>query len=383
LAHDQTEEQVSEKTNVIAPRPASAAAGLRVRLFQDLCPERERCEHELLERGVPLPAPHRTPWANTHPTARSWFFAVLDPRQQCCGGFAAEVNPSRALPGHLLLRVERFGSAMPHHVADAALNALLSLAYSNRRILRVNIEVFARDNATRAMLAKTLADHRLRPSLSPRNYANTIAVDLTPDQADIFASLRGSARRKIRAIAKHPLAVQPINDFALAHRMQQLYAETMSRTAGHCPTRDWTRLIHLAQHAPELCRIVGLFRTDAHTPSSLLAFACACFHRDYAHYHAAASTRRSDFHIPLGYALAWDLICWAKRQHATWFDFGGVTLAHDHPDPLAGISEFKRHFSHTLIPVGGEWILEPRPLRARLAHAISSSAAWLSRIRPH
>ena len=91
--------------------------------------------------------------------------------------------------------------------------------------------------------------------------------------------------------------------------MQHLGAETMSRTGGHCPTRDCTRLIHLAQPAPNLCRIAGLFRTDPHTPSSLLAFACACFHRDYAHYDAAASTRLPDLHIPLGYTLAWDLLC--------------------------------------------------------------------------
>src|SRR5207249_11101081 len=118
---------------------------------------------------------------------------------------------------------------------------------------------------------------------------------------------------------------------------------------------------------------VGLFHRD-----TLLAFAWGCHHGDHAHYDAAASTRHTDLKLPLGYALAGDLIRWSKQNGATWFDFGGVTTGSrtcGDADPVGGISDFKRYFSKNIIEVGDEWVLEPRSIRAALARIIGKFAA--------
>ena len=55
---------------------------------------------------------------------------------------------------------------------------------------------------------------------------------------------------------------------------------------------------------------------------------------------------------------------------AQWFDMGGVTVAEGDENHLEGISRFKRYFSREILEVGAEWVLEPAPLRARIAAAI-------------
>jgi lipid II:glycine glycyltransferase (peptidoglycan interpeptide bridge formation enzyme) len=127
-----------------------------------------------------------------------------------------------------------------------------------------------------------------------------------------------------------------------------------------------------------------MFRTDATGPKALLAFAWSHHHGDHAHYDASGSTRNTDIKAPLAYALIWDLCLWAKQHGATWFDFGGITAgsaASGDADPVGGISDFKRYFSKTVVSVGEEWMLEPRPLRAKLARSISRAISYVSGLR--
>ena len=184
-------------------------------------------------------------------------------------------------------------------------------------------------------------------------------------------------------IGKRPLALRPIHDPTWAPRMAAVHSETMGRTggAGRGPD-DFARSIRFAATHPDLSHLVGLFRTDATGPESLLGFAWGCRHGESVHYDAAACTRRSDLNVPMGYPLMWELITWARRQGAHWFDFGGITTgSHGTADRLGGISDFKRHFTETVVEVGGEWVLEPRPARAKMAGLVSAGAAWWSRVR--
>ena len=79
--------------------------------------------------------------------------------------------------------------------------------------------------------------------------------------------------------------------------------------------------------------------------------------------------------LAIAYTPLWDLIAWAKRSGATWFDFGGVSerAASSAHDPLGGISEFKRYFSAHIVEVGEQWILEPRRIRAMIARVVSAA----------
>jgi len=345
---------------------------------------RAKCEQDLAAARIPLPLPHTLAWASAFPTHANHFLALRDDRDTCIGGFALHIHKSRALPGHLLLRAERVGPSIAPEYFGQAAERLVRLCRENSRILRLNVELFGRDEQARAAMAQALAAAGFTKVEPMKNYPFTIALDLTSSEDQILASLHGTARRHIRAIAKHPLELRAITDVALCERLTQLTSETQSRTGGDYTQPHWPSAIKLSVDHPTRSRLIGIFRTDATGPQSLLAFAWSHHHGDHAHYDASASTRDTDIKAPLAYALIWDLCLWARQNGATWFDFGGITqTSHSSGDgdALGGISDFKRYFSKTVVSVGEEWMLEPRPLRAKLARSVSRAISYVSGLR--
>jgi hypothetical protein len=352
-------------------------------MSRDLGSFRDEVESELLKSGVNLPLVHRSIWARAHRSVESWFISVRDARGKCSYGFAAEVTRSRAVPGHLILRVPRFGFATPYEGAmNAGLVGLAALSKNAGRVLRLHVELFTPDENVRSTIGGLARRSGFHPSNSPRHYTNTIAIDLTPTESDILASFSKYTRKNIRRIEKEAFAVKPIVDPCHGHRMNALLAETMRRTGGAYTLEDWASRIEMCHRYPSLSRLTGLFRTDVKGPEALVAFVWACANGDHVEYCTTASTRIEGSRLPLTYALAWDLIRWGKSIGAQWFDFGGVTMgSYDNvADPLAGISDFKRSFSKNVIRVGEEWVLEPHPLRAKFASIVSTAASRLQRL---
>ena len=360
---------------------STAGGGLVLRAAVRLPGDRglEECERELLERGVPLPATQRLAWSSVEPGTATWFVAVVDGESTCRYGMGVRVARSRALPGHLLMRVERLDPAVDLGACEAAVQALATLARRRwPRVLRVSVELFSLDAVARARLATRLTHLGFRPVERPRMYRFTAIVDLSGDEAAIFARLHRSARRNVRTTEKSGLVVRTIDDPALAPRLDTLAREAFARTAGRYRQESWGAIIELSRRQPELSRLVGLFRQTVDEPDSLLAFEWGCMHGDHAQSIAAGSTRPSGTRTPLAHALVWDLISWAKQQGARYFDLGGITHgALGSADPLGGISDFKRSFGATVVEVGAEWSLEPHPLATRVAGALSRLAAAL------
>jgi hypothetical protein len=361
------------------PLVTSCSDSLRVSVVPVLSPEHKRFEQDLLRTTTCVPLPHRILWLESVGSREGWFCAAENAEGYCQAGFAIGMARSRALPGHRLLRVERFCAPADGEVVRAMLDRLITLVNRDRRVLRLSIEVCCFDETRRLATERLLADAGFVRSSSSRSYEHTLVLDLHPDEATLFASLDPKTRRDIRVIARNSVEVCPIEDPVWADRIEALFHESMSRTGGHAAQHDWAARIDLARTAPTLARIVGLFKTPIAGPDALVAFAGSYHHGDYAHYDASGATRSSGVRGPLSYALLWDLICWAKANSAKWFDFGGVTFGRlqDSDDALGGISDFKRRFTQNLVNVGAEWILEPHPLRARLARSIGATAQRL------
>ncbi len=349
-----------------------------VEILRSAGPDRERFERELLDSGISLPLPHRCAWAQVHSHSRFWFVGVRNVQGRCCFGYAAEVTRSRALPGHLRLRVEHFVPAADDAAREAGLGALARYVRNHWRIISASLQVFSRNPAARAAGSSIARELGFRQSQRPQMYTKTVAINLEPSEDKIFASFHPTARRHIRAVQKKGLIVRPVTDPAYADRLARLLRETMARTGGRSARHNWAAIIDLSNRCPTLSRLIGLFRTDTADPASLLAFAWSRGHVDHADYFVAASSRPADIKLPLGYALVWDLLCWAKSNGATWFDFGGITPGRSGDgDPVGGISDFKRYFSRHVVTVSEEWVYEPRFLQARLANGLSATAAWI------
>jgi hypothetical protein len=343
----------------------------------------EACERALDARGTPVPLYHRAIWARANRSSgtRSLFISIRDVDKICRAGFAVESQRSRALPGHRLLSVVRFGagsSGLDASALDAGVAALSAFARRDRSVLRLTVQTFTLDQELRGLTSEALRRHGFLPVATTRTYERTLVVDLTPDENALLSGFHYNARRRIRNIEKHPLRVTTAESVALAPRLQELADETHSRTGGEPQQLDWRSIIRMSAEAPHLSRIAILERTDRDGPDAVLAFAWGCMHGRVAEYSESGSTRPEDMKVSTSYALMWDLMSWARRSGAQLFDLGGVTEGSaSSDDPLGGISDFKRFFSQREVEVGQQWLLEPHPARAKAARVIAGSARIL------
>jgi hypothetical protein len=368
---------------MIQPSPKQAAERELV-VVPVTGPEWVRCEAELAGPTDTRSLPQRFAWADAFEGRESFFLAARDGAGVCRGGVAVAVSRSRALPGHRLFRVPRCVPAGECGVLEpvfAALAALAGLARQNPRVLRANVELFSPDAARRADAGRRLAALGFRPAREQRNYRHTLSVDLRPPEDAIFAGLHRRARRAVRAVEKKELELRPVTDPALSGRMEEIRRATYDRLGGRFVPRDWGAVMTFSRRHPEWSRLVGLFAAGSSAPGALLAYTWGLHHTDHAEYFIGAAARDAEVKCPLMYGLMWDLIRWAKRHGATWFDLGGITAGTfgDPDDVLGGVSDFKRTFSTTQVHVCDEWEYEPHPWRAALAHAIGRVARRFAR----
>ncbi|HYS20649.1 MAG TPA: GNAT family N-acetyltransferase [Gemmatimonadales bacterium] len=360
-----------------------AESGCRVDVLDPASAEWEACERSLATAGVRLPLPHRAGWKLARRGLDTRCVALRAPDGSCVGAFGVHAAASRALPGFRLLRVERFGEAVPHALRAAAVEALASVARQETRALLLTVEVFSRDGDTRTRFRELLAQAGFARAATCRNGSTTLALDLWPGEDQLLASFSATARQGIRAVRKFPVQVRQIEDPRLGNRLDVLSRESFARTGGRYEALwDWAGVIDLSRSAANDSRLVGLFRTDREGPDALLGFSWGWWNGQSVSYYAGASSRPGDLRrLKIAYPLVWDLIKWAKQTGATWFDFGGVTAGSaGSGDPLGGISDFKRFFSEQVADVAEDWVLELRPLPARLAALVGTGAAWLSRM---
>lgn len=337
-------------------------------------------EQELLGTGIKLPLFHRWAWVECSRKGRSRLLVVRDEEQRLLGAVAVRVDASRVLPGHRFLRVYRFGDALPETGWEPLIAALKSYARTDAGVLRLSIGVFSRER--RGEIASLLERHGFEKLPQPHSYRHTLTLDLRPSEEEVLAGLHKSARKNIREAEKAQLCVVPLTEAIYADRIGALQHEAMSRTGGNAESLDAGAILELSRLYPHLSRVVGLFVSDSDLqPNSLVGFAWGCMHGDHVEYRAAGTVRLPDRRIAISYPLLWELIVWAKREGASWFDLGGVTVADSTTDPLGGISDFKRYFSRNVEEVGEEWILEPHPTRTRLATLLGRVAKNISRRR--
>lgn len=338
---------------------------------------------ELLEARIKLALPCQPPWAASFFANGGHFVVLRDAFGKPVLAYSVELSKSRALPNHWLMRASHFGNTASGAAASAGVAALANLAGRQKNLLRVYLEVFSANTSVRQQIAQSASAHGFRQEPAPSTgYARTLRLDLADPIDDIFGTFSRSARRNIRAPGKKGFEIRAVDNEGHAARMSMLLAETLERTGGSPQHKDWARIIAFSKANPCLSRVAGCYAGGSNDPAALLSFAWGCHHGDHATHTSAASTRSLDSNLPLSYALAWDLICWAKQHGADWFDFGGVTAgSFGSDDALGGISDFKRFFTTDLISVGEGWTLEPSRLKGRLASLVGRSAGWLNSLR--
>ena len=358
------------------PRPSSP----RVLVLEVDEPATRAFEESLDRLGAPIALPHRQAWA-AHASRGSLAFAVSTTEAEPRGVCVVEVHRVRALPGHVVYRLPRFGHGLAEAEMEALLRAVEARARVRRNVLRIVVEAFAADATELACLERVLEARGFAPRVPPTRYARTLRLDLAARPDEVFAALPRTARRNLRAAQRSGLVVRAIDDPSMAPAIASLETEAFARTGGAASATDWPALIGFARAHPRLVRIAGIF-TAHDGREELLGFATGHAHGDHVEYAMAGTTRREGLRISIGYPLLWNLIEWACAVGASWFDFGGITsgTVSDDGDALGGISDFKRHFGGVELHVGGQWGLEVRPVRSALADAVGRARRAVARV---
>lgn len=318
--------------------------------------------------------PHSLEWLKTTTTGQAWWLSVQSPEGRPVTGFSVDVVPTRALPGHRFLRLEHLRFPPDSGPAEAAVQYLVDLAERDGRTLSVSVDSFFADGAEAARAESVLEAAGFGVASQPRMYTHTVRIDLTGTPDEILAGFHSTARRHIRAVAKRPVEIRQVKDPALAGRLSAILHQSFRRTEGREKPEPWAALISFCDAHPDQARLVSLVRVDQQGGDAVVAFALGLNRGDHVEYATAGSTRPPDLKMPLGYALAWDLMLWARSVGAGWFDFGGIATEATSSDQRAGIYDFKRMFSSDVVRVRQEWSYVVRPVRHAWAGAVSRLA---------
>src|SRR5690348_4824550 len=95
--------------------------------LEGVSPERRKAEAELFRKRLILPLRARCDWAAEFPNSRSTLLVVRNARG-VQGALAFERHPSRALPGHEVIRAWHAGATLPDGTASAAIGELAGMA---------------------------------------------------------------------------------------------------------------------------------------------------------------------------------------------------------------------------------------------------------------
>lgn len=346
----------------------------RVHRVLGLSSLREAAERQLAGKNILLPFAQRAEWLRLLGYRNAILLIAADAiTQQPHAAASIAVGRSRSLPGHHIYKVERFGAGRSATADDELLNAIAEVARSDRLCIRARVELFERDSALRQRLARTLKELGFVRTMTPASYVCTPCLDLSPPESVLFAKISPSARRNVRAPMKRGFEVTALDDSIYVERLEALMGEVYRRTGGKARRLPWEGIVGLSRVTPNHSRLVGLHAPNDRSPTGLVSFAWGCVNGSYATYEAGASTRHHGWgNLAVAYAPVWDLVAWAKREGAAWFDFGGVP-AHTDTAAVAGIADFKRFFTGRIVEVGEQWILEPRPIRAMIARSVSAA----------
>lgn len=348
-----------------------AAGNLDATLVYGLGEERIQAEKDLRDAGICLPLPQRAVWAENVNHTDPLFLLIRKPGGAAYSGLGFERIHPRSMPGHSILQVRMFGGNLPPECRKVTLDALRIVASTMKRVLRLKVNVFSRTDQEE--ITKLMRDLGYCELQTRSRYRHTLAIDLRPSEEEIFATISKQTRKKIRDAYKMSGHSVSLTDPIYAKRIEELQQESLSRTGGMIAQIHWEGVLKMSREYPDISRVLGAFVGDDISPDRMYAFGWACCHGDHVEHHSMGTSRPDGMKVPIGHMLVWDLVSWSKTTGAEWFDMGGVTLGNPGEEALEGISNFKRLFSDNVVEVGSEWILEPRPIRARIVDAISRS----------
>jgi len=360
--------------------------GRTVRFTQVLDEQTREFEREFLARpGVELPLLQRQLWI----AARGGEFFLLQIRAS--DGAPAmqvvvDVQRTSRLASFPHGRVLRMGRAVDEEQELWGLRCLRELCLRHTELISLTLQGLCPTRAELEEFRQLTAAAGFTPLTAPLEYLRTLRLDFPHGPRAALAALPQKTRAKIRQ-ADRCGERRAITDPRYIPQCRAAVNASRSRTGTGPSGFDFETAFKLAAQHPDRVRIVACFMP--HRPDTVLAYVIGYRHGEMAEYVSAGSLYDANLRrTPFNYALIWELVTWAHAGGARWIDLGGITDGRA-GDPIATISEFKRHLSRTEVELhheAGTCLRQVRAhtlgLVARCAAAAAALAAIVESITP-
>lgn len=179
-------------------------------------------------------------------------------------------------------------------------------------------------------------------------YKNTIAVDLTPPEAQLLANMKQKTRYNIRIAEKNGVTVRRSSEADL-EILFRMYAETSVRNGFTIRNREYyLSLWSIFISAGLACPLV------AYVDDELVAGLILFIYHKTAWYLYGMSLEKHRDKMP-NYLLQWEAMKYAKSLDCIRYDFWGAPDEFTDQDPMFGVYRFKSGFGGDVIRHIGAW----------------------------
>ena len=339
----------------------------QVRLTSSIDEESRRFESDLSQRlseKLEAGAVRELPWIQTHAYLELCprEFRLLQVRDEAgapSAQLAVYLTRPRRAPWFATGLAERFGPASSGEEEEFALQVLrdLFLELGEVMALRLRPERFDQPELWNFQERARRAGYHL---VDAGDVTRTLIYDLRPSEEELMAGFARKTKALFQGEELGLVDIKILSDPGFIPQCREALSAAFARTGGGSAHFDFETAFSLITKHPDRAAIIGLFLKSR--PERMLAYVTGFRSGAVAEYSSSGSLDDPELRsFPFNYWLLWNLMLWAKRSGASFFDLRGVTGGGS-SDPLNGISFFKRRFParETEINREMETILKPK-----------------------
>ncbi len=191
--------------------------------------------------------------------------------------------------------------------------------------------------------------------------ADTLCVDLSKSEEELFYSLHQKTRYNIRLAQKKGVRVSDELSEGRIEDFLRLLRKTSERQPFSTHPAEYYRALIRFFSTPAPQRPIGIRLYSAIHHDICIANICVLEFGPIAVYlHGASDYAARDLMAPA--LLQWEAMLSAKRRGCQTYDFWGITPSADPHHPWAGITRFKKGFGGTVVSYPGTFDSACSPL---------------------
>ena len=177
-------------------------------------------------------------------------------------------------------------------------------------------------------------------------------LDIRPAEEALLAAMHSKTRYNIRLAEKKGVTIRQSTDKKELPVFYALLQETAERDNFLIRSESYFGAVWDQMVASGHAKVFFAETPEGEPIAATLAMILG----EKAWYLYGASSNRHRSLMP-NYLIQWEMICWAKAEGCTLYDFRGVSGDMNEDNPLYGLYRFKKGFSGELAEFIGDWDL--------------------------